>query len=380
MFKFNKEHLRIMKKIISLTLLFLILIVFIGFNLYRTQDTGKITSVHTTKLKEHNLKNIVMIPGTLKLADEQYIYYNAEKGDLNQIHVTEGSKIQIGTPVITYQNDELDLEKKQNQLNQRSSKIQINSLSKKIEKLDKQPNYTNELKEQMQSDKVQLNLDLETAKLELEKNKLEEKEINKKKDKLDIKSKIKGTVLEVNKEAANAVGETQQPLVHIGNTEEYLANGVLSEYDALNVKIGQPVTIKSDVLPNREWNGTVKKIGALPDKQTTTDNSVDTTNQYPLEVKINDKDIQNLKPGFKLILEIETTSKETRALPIKAIMTEENNKYVYIVKDHKLIHRKVRVGETTSKFIEILEGVSPKEKVVTNPSGKLKEGMEVDIQ
>lgn len=369
-----------MKKNIVVFLLFLLLIIFIGFNLYRAQSNDKIISINTTKVEEQTLKNIIMIPGTLKLADEQYIYYSTEKGDLDNIYVTEGSQVQVGTPILTYQNDKLDLEKKQNQLSQKSSQIQINSIDKKLENLNKQSKKQQESDEVVETDKTQLEIDLATSKLELEKNKLEEKEINKKTNGLEIKSEIKGTVLEVNKDAANKVGEIQQPLIHIGDTSQYLASGLLSEYDALNITVGQPVTIKSDVLPNKKWSGTVKQIGYLPEKQATTDTSDDNPNQYPVEVKIDDEDIKSIKPGFKLILEIETTSKKAQALPTKSIMTEGKNKYIYAVKDNKLIRKKIKTGETTNKFVEILNGVSSKEKVVANPSDKLKEGMEVNIQ
>ncbi|UKJ83480.1 efflux RND transporter periplasmic adaptor subunit (plasmid) [Priestia megaterium] len=374
------------KLIISIISSFVLIVLGINVYLSKGSASNKEIDVNVTQLKERTLKRTVMIPGTLSLANEQYIYYNAEKGDLDKIHVTEGSIVQVGTPIVTYENDEIELEKEQHELGGKSSQLQINSLNKQIANLNlKQKNLETELgkeeaKNQIDIERTQLKLDLETAKLDLEKNNLESKSTLKREQDLEVKSDIKGTVLEVNKEAINNTSEVQNPVIHIGSTDEYIARGVLSEYDALNIQPGQSVVITSDVLPNKKWEGSVKQIDYLPQKQTASDSTSDTANQYPVEIKVDDEDISSIKPGFKLLLEIETTSKKARSLPIKSIVNEGKHKYVYVVENGLVSRKKVKVGETTSKFIEITSGVSEKEKVVSNPSAKLSDGLEVSIK
>ncbi|MDH2454868.1 efflux RND transporter periplasmic adaptor subunit (plasmid) [Priestia megaterium] len=375
-----------MKKKIIILPIALILVLIIGVNVYLARNSSDKIDIQTTHLKERQIKNTVMIPGTLKLSDEQYIYFNAEKGDLDKINVTEGSIVQIGTPIITYNNDEITLEKDQNELGKESSQLRINSLTKQIstlnkkqEKLEKEMSKE-EAADQIESERIQLNMDLETAKLDLKKANLEASSIERKTENLEVKSKIDGTVLEINKEASNTTNEAQKPLVHIGNINEYLASGVLSEYDALNVKIGQPVTITSDVLPNKKWTGTVKQIGYVPQQQqTTSEGTNDTANQYPIEVKIDDEDIKTIKPGFKVLLNIETDNKNASSLPIEAIVDKNGSKYVYILSNGKAIMKKVKVGETTDKHIEILSGISSKQQIILNPSNQITDGTEVNI-
>ncbi|MFJ7938117.1 efflux RND transporter periplasmic adaptor subunit [Peribacillus sp. NPDC096622] len=377
-----------MKKKLIISIVSLFVLIILGINVYLSKGSAsnKEVNVNVTQLKEITLKSTVMIPGTLSLANEQYIYYDAEKGNVDKIHVTEGSIVQVGTPILTYESDEIELEKEQHKLGRKSSQLQINSLIKQIANLNvKQKNLEIELgkeeaKNQIDSERTQLNLDLETAKLELEKNDLESKSILKKEKNLEVKSDIKGTVLEVDKEAVNNTSETQKPVIHIGSTSQYIARGVLSEYDALNIKSGQSVVITSDVLPNKKWEGTVKQIDYLPQQQASSDSTSENANQYPIEIKIDDQDISSIKPGFKLLLEIETTSKKAKSLPVKSIVNEGRNKYVYVVENREVSRIKVKVGETTSKFIEIVSGVSEKEKVVSNPSKKLNDGLKVNIQ
>ncbi|MDW4507951.1 MULTISPECIES: efflux RND transporter periplasmic adaptor subunit [Priestia] len=376
-----------MKKGIIITAVAVVIVVVIGINVYRAQSvSGKAINVHVANIKEKKLRNIVMVPGTLKLADEQYVYFDAEKGEVERFHVTEGSRVQQGTSLVTYESDTLDLEQEQNKLEKKSSQLQIDSVSKQLSNLNKKQKELEkemskqEARDQIDTERTQLNLDLETAKIDLERNKLEAKSIAKKERNLDVASDINGTVLEVDKEAVNNTSDVQKPLIHIGNTDEYLATGVLSEYDALKIKTGQAVKITSDVLPDKEWAGSVKQIDYLPQQQASAEAGNDAANQYPIEVKVDDQDITMIKPGFKLLLEIETSSKKASSLPIKAVVNEDGEKYVYVVKDKKAVRKEVKIGETTNKFIEIKSGVTSKDKVITNPTKNLTDGAEVTVQ
>jgi membrane fusion protein, antimicrobial resistance system len=376
-----------MKKGIIITAVAVVIVAVIGINVYRAQSvSGKAINVHVANIKEKKLRNTVMVPGTLKLADEQYVYFDAEKGEVERFHVTEGSRVQQGTSLVTYESDTLDLEQEQNKLEKKSSQLQIDSVSKQLSNLNKKQKELEkemskqEARDQIDTERTQLNLDLETAKIDLERNKLEAKSIAKKERNLDVASDINGTVLEVDKEAVNNTSDVQKPLIHIGNTDEYLATGVLSEYDALKIKTGQAVKITSDVLPDKEWAGSVKQIDYLPQQQASAEAGNDAANQYPIEVKVDDQDITMIKPGFKLLLEIETSSKKASSLPIKAVVNEDGEKYVYVVKDKKAVRKEVKIGETTNKFIEIKSGVSSKDKVITNPTKNLTDGAEVTVQ
>ncbi|MCM3182231.1 efflux RND transporter periplasmic adaptor subunit [Priestia megaterium] len=376
-----------MKKGIIITAVAVVIVAVIGINIYRAQSvSGKAINVHVANIKEKKLRNTVMVPGTLKLADEQYVYFDAEKGEVERFHVTEGSRVQQGTSLVTYESDTLDLEQEQNKLEKKSSQLQIDSVSKQLSNLNKKQKELEkemskqEARDQIDTERTQLNLDLETAKIDLERNKLETKSIAKKERNLDVTSDINGTVLEVDKEAVNNTSDIQKPLIHIGNTDEYLATGVLSEYDALKIKTGQAVKITSDVLPDKEWAGSVKQIDYLPQQQASAEAGNDGANQYPIEVKVDDQDITMIKPGFKLLLEIETSSKKASSLPIKAVVNEDGEKYVYVVKDKKAVRKEVKIGETTNKFIEIKSGVSSKDKVITNPTKNLTDGAEVTVQ
>src|SRR6476660_1302530 len=127
-----------MKKGITILVIASAIVLVIGINVYSAQSgSSKTTNVAVTNLKEKTLKNTVMVPGTLKLADEQYVYFDAEKGEVERFHVTEGSRVQQGTSLVTYGSDALDLEQEQNNLEKKSSQLQIDSVSKQLSNLNK---------------------------------------------------------------------------------------------------------------------------------------------------------------------------------------------------------------------------------------------------
>lgn len=77
-----------------------------------------------------------MVPGTLKFSNEQYVFYEADKGTLEDIKVKEGDKVKKGTALVTYTNEQLSLEKEQNQLTSESNRLQIDQIQEKLKALD----------------------------------------------------------------------------------------------------------------------------------------------------------------------------------------------------------------------------------------------------
>ena len=79
--------------------------------------------------------------------------------------------------------------------------------------------------------------------------------------------------------------------------------------------------LTSDAVPDEEWKGKVSFIGDLPKDQeyrrdgTKTDSSV----EYPITVTLEEE--INLKPGFKMLIEIVTSEEKVNTLPIEAIHT-----------------------------------------------------------
>ncbi|MCK8098318.1 efflux RND transporter periplasmic adaptor subunit [Bacillus sp. 2CMS4F] len=360
---------------------------FIGINIYRSAAPTSGSAgqkVETGSLEEKKISSTVMVPGTLKFSNEQYVFYEADKGTLNDIKVKEGDKVKKGTPLVTYTNEQLSLEKEQNQLTAESNRLQIDQIQEKLQALDsKEKELTKQLgkkeaEKQVDSERTELEMQEKTAQIELKQTELQRQSLANQVSDLQVKSEIEGTVISVNQEAASKKSDIQEPVIHIGNPKDLVVSGKLSEYDTLKVKKGQKVTLTSDVIQDKTWKGTVSAVGLVPDQQ---DNAAaaagtDQAVQYPLQVKIKG-DLPEGKPGFKFIMNIETDKRKTNTLPSKAVKKEDDQYYVYTVKDGKAKRVDVKIGEVTDDVTEIKEGISKDDQVILNPADDLADGTEV---
>ncbi|BEV37927.1 efflux RND transporter periplasmic adaptor subunit [Bacillus stercoris] len=363
-----------------------IVALFIGINVYRSAAPTSGSAgqkIQTGSLEENEISSKVMVPGTLKFSNEQYVFYEADKGTLEDIKVKEGDKVKKGTTLVTYTNEQLSLEKEQNQLTAESNQLQIEQTQEKIKALDNKEKDLakqvgkKEAEKQIESERTELQMQKKTAEIELKQTELQRQSLANRVSDLEVKSEIEGTVISVNQEAASKKSDIQEPVIHIGNPKDLVVSGKLSEYDTLKVKKGQKVTLTSDVIQDKSWKGTVSAVGLVPDQQeSAAAQGTEQAVQYPLQVKIKGK-LPEGKPGFKFIMNIETDKRKANTLPSKAVKKEDDQYYVYTAKDGKAKRVDVKIGEVTDDLTEIKEGLSQDDQVILNPSDQVTDGMEV---
>lgn len=78
-----------------------------------------------------------------------------------------------------------------------------------------------------------------------------------------IVSGVSGTVVEVNNDI-DPSSKNSQTLVHVATEGQLQVKGTLTEYDLANIKVGQPVKIKSKVYSDQEWTGKISYISNYP--------------------------------------------------------------------------------------------------------------------
>ncbi|MBE0556409.1 MAG: efflux RND transporter periplasmic adaptor subunit, partial [Proteobacteria bacterium] len=66
-------------------------------------------------------------------------------------------------------------------------------------------------------------------------------------------------------------------------------------------------------------------------------------------------------------------------IPIQALVTQEDKDTVFVLKDGKVHRRIVRKGLIKDTWIEIVQGLSPGESVITAGQSFLKDGMPVRL-
>lgn len=96
-----------------------LVVFFIGINIYWfvVLISGSVgQKIQMGGFEEKEILVMVMVFGIFKFLNEQYVFYEVDKGILEDIKVKEGDKVKKGMFLIIYINEQLSLEKEQNQL------------------------------------------------------------------------------------------------------------------------------------------------------------------------------------------------------------------------------------------------------------------------
>jgi len=172
-----------------------------------------------------------------------------------------------------------------------------------------------------------------------------------------------GTVLEKILDEGNYVNQSQKIITIADLNKVYITVSLTTE-ELSFVKLGQTVTITAP--GGIEKEGKVSKV--LP--------SVDPVSKK-VEVKIlipNEKN-ELIAGMFADVLFDDAKSQSPRLLvPFKSIIFEQNIPYVYVVLNNKAVKTEVKLGETSGSEVEIIEGLSQGDEIITSGAKTVKDG------
>jgi HlyD family secretion protein len=193
------------------------------------------------------------------------------------------------------------------------------------------------------------------------------------------------TYLPVNEGEIAIIGVQNQPgttLMTIADMSVITAEVKVDETDIVNVRIGQEAEIKVDALGDRKLKGHVSDVGNSAVNRSGQNNSGGTQEAKDFKVVITlDDPPEELRPGLSCTASIITArTKQVLTIPIQALTIREfddpedplkkkkiEKEGVYVIKDDTVLFRPVKTGITGTTDIEILEGLTEKEKIVTGP-------------
>lgn len=190
-----------------------------------------------------------------------------------------------------------------------------------------------------------------------------------------ITASMSGQVMSLGVDKGDLVSPNT-PLVSIGNLDALVVKADITEADAGQIAAGQKVLITASALPDEKYYGKVAEIGL--EAVSKIKNSSETT-AIPVVVSVNNGKL--LRPGFSVDLEITTAiDKKALVVPYEAVVDKKGYTQVYVVRNGKVHLQKVKTGISDSLVIQIVSGVNKDDKVVLNPSSKLKDGSRVKQQ
>ncbi|MCY7085730.1 efflux RND transporter periplasmic adaptor subunit [Streptococcus oralis] len=352
-----------------------------------SQSAVKEETSHIVTAKEGSVASSVLLSGTVTAKNEQYVYFDASKGDLDEILVSVGDKVEEGQALVKYSSADA-------QAAYDAADRAVAKADRHIEELNKarenasatpaSPQVPTEagLPEQAQvatSSVSSIDSQISDAK----DNRADAvAQLNKAQTQLDaatVLSTLEGTVVEVNRNVSKSPTGNSQVVVHVVSNENLQVKGELSEYNLANLSVGQEVTFTSKVYQDKSWTGKISYISDYPKNNGEAANAAlggNTGSKYPYTVDVT-SDIGELKQGFSVSVEVKNKSKAI-LVPLTSVVTENDKNYVWIVDDQKKAKKvEVTLGNADADNQEITSGVTDGAKVISNPTSSLEEGKEV---
>lgn len=333
--------------------------------------------------------------------------------------IPEGSFVKAGDPVIRFDSTDakLSLEKQQNSLeaNQQNTKIKTWQQSTddqvlNIDRTDAEEEYQYAMTVMPQDESIFSKWDIITAQadaryakeridflksktktqqriarsdqqiLSIERNKAQSEisSIKQTLSSLELQSPVNGLVLyRRDRREDPQVGDNSFPgqvVVEVINLDVLQARIYVLERDGGGLEKGQPVNIKLDAIPDKEYHGAIRSVSSVA----TSLERNSPLKYFTCDVAISDAgmDLKKIRPGMNLRGDVVLQKYESCfVVPSGAITTrdKERDSIVYVQKSGKFEARRVQTGLSAHGEAIILGGVQEGEMIaLADPNGTRK--------
>ena len=160
----------------------------------------------------------------------------------------------------------------------------------------------------------------------------------------------------------------QAPVMRLVRLHPLRLTAEVPEKFAPNVRVGQPIELRTDAYPDNPVTGTITRIS--PDVNLK-------SRAFNIEADVPNQD-GSLKPGTFARLRI-ATNKVDQAIvvPATAIQTRYGTSVAFVVKDGKLTTSEVKLGDRLGPRVEITDGLEPGQTIVAEGVDGLSAGIAV---
>ena len=170
--------------------------------------------------------------------------------------------------------------------------------------------------------------------------------------------------------SAGAVVSSGTPIATISDISSIKLDFPVPETALAAIRPGLTIEAKSAAWPDQPFRGQIANIDPVIDPN---------TRAVMVRARLPNAD-GKLKPGMLLTVAIETSPRLGLSVPELAVVGEGDSRFVYTVDAGGTARRTaVRTGLRSAGRVEIIEGLKPGQKVVTEGVVKLSDGMKVRL-
>jgi len=272
-------------------------------------------------------------------------------GEVREILFEEGDEVKEGQILARLDGDRLRLE--------------LNESSARLDKMRSDFERNKELREKSlisEGEFEKLRYDLEA--LEASHN-LASLEL----DYTKIRAPIDGVISERYIKIGNTI-RVGDPVFRVTSFDPLVAYLHVPEREYRQISPGQPVAIDIDALAGKRTFATVTRVSPVVDPDTGT---------FKITIEIRD-DERRIKPGmFGRLSVVYDTHENVLQVPRSAIIEDMGNESVFVVEDGKAVRRIVQTGYGSDGMVEIVEGLSEADAVITVGQVGLKPDAKVTV-
>jgi RND family efflux transporter MFP subunit len=161
-----------------------------------------------------------------------------------------------------------------------------------------------------------------------------------------------------------------EPMLTVARTDLMRTIVPIADPDVPYCNVGDPATVRLDALGGRAFPGKISRMAESEDlKARTMRVEIDLPNSNGL-----------LRDGMygRALIQLEPPSQHL-VIPASCLVEERGDKAgaVFIVKDGRVSRANLKLGRDDGVNVEVLDGLSPNDQVILQPSNSIREGTEV---
>ena len=161
-----------------------------------------------------------------------------------------------------------------------------------------------------------------------------------------------------------------QDMVNLESLDPLKVDFRVPEMALSQVKDGQTLQVTLDAIPDKAFDGRVVAINPLIDAN---------GRAIVIRAQVPNRDGQ-LRPGMFARVRLFTSGlRDTMVVPEESLFPVGDDKYVYKVVEGKALRQKIEIGARRDGRVEVMNGLTPEDVVVTAGVIKLREGAAVRV-
>lgn len=313
-------------------------------------DSTSAIPVEIAPVKTEDISAYYSSTATLE-AKEEAMVVSKVRGIVRELHVEEGDFVSAGDVLAQLEDEQLELEA---QRAKATMDRLLNELNRKEELFNKNLVSAQEFENAKYEYQAQKS-EYELAQLKIRNSK--------------IRAPINGVISDRLIKMGNMI-QADQEVFEVTDLDPILAVLKVPEHEMDKIEKGQQALIQVDAVRNKTFEGQVLRISPTINPETGT---------FEVTVSLRDETRQ-LKPGmFGRVRIVYDTHQNVLTIPKNAVITEDGMSSVYVINNNQVYRKTVNTGYENGNNIEIMEGLTSSDSVVTVGQSSLQDSALVEI-